>query len=411
MESYFAFIEHVARDWPRNAERLYGCRGYVSELTQGWRDGLTMWGTYPWTGGAGWLAGYFYDHFLYTGDEAFLRDRILPMLKQIALFYEDFLAGMEDDQGRYVFYPSISPENVPSELPAGGRTDIVPNATSEIAICRQVLTHLIAACGRLDVEREAIGRWQAILAKLPEYRTNADGALAEWSYDGITDNYRHRHTSHLYGLYPGLEISPHKTPELSQAARAAIAKRLEAGRGNASAHGLMHLMFFAARLHNGELLWQLLDEFARSGFLYRSLISSHNPGRKIYNLDATLSLPAVLMEMLVHSEPGLLHFLPALPAEHLPTGRIEGVLARGGIAVESLVWDMPAGELTASVRSTTAQTVDLRGPRPIRSLTMRHGTGAAGQRSEPVEDGRAELRAQEVTVLTLRWDTAGEDVG
>jgi len=388
MESYFRFIEHIARDWPRNAERLYGCRGCVSELTQGWRDGLTMWGSYPWTGGAGWLAGYFHDHYLHTGDEAFLRDRVVPLLKQVALFYEDFLAGMEGEDGRRVFYPSISPENNPSKLPRGGITDIVPNATSEIAICRQVLTNLIAACRRLGVEAELIPRWEALLGKLPEYRINDDGALAEWCYDGIEDNYAHRHNSHLYGVYPALEIGPRKTPELFGAAKVAIEKRLEAGRGDQSAHGLMHLALFAARLTDGETLWRMLDEFARSRFLNRSLIGSHNPNLRIYNLDATLAIPAVLMEMLVHSEPGLLHLLPALPAEHLPRGRVEGLLARGAVTIESLAWDMGAAELTVSMRSAAAQTVALLGPRRILSLSSPDGEPAG----QPPADGQEPWR-------------------
>ena len=405
MESYFRFIERIAVDWPRNAERLYGCRGTVSELTQGYRDGLTMWGSYPWTGGAGWLGGTFHDHYLYTCDEAFLAGRVVPMLKQVALFYEDFLAGTEDADGRYVFYPCISPENTPSKLPGGGETDIVPNAASEIAICREVLTNLIAACESLGIERDAVGRWGEMLAKLPPYRINEDGALAEWSYDGVEDNYNHRHNSHLYGVYPALEIDPDKTPELARAARTAIDKRLEAGRGNRSAHGLLHLAFFAARLRDADLLWRMLAEFARSRFLYRSLISSHNPGREIYNLDATLSMPGVLMKMLVHSECGLLHLLPALPAEHLPTGRIEGLLARGAIVIDSLAWDMPNRELAVALTSEAARSLTIRGPQPIEALSVSRGPSVPIEPATRPGEWRVEVPAGET--IELKASLAG----
>ena len=90
-----------------------------------------MFAYYPWTGGAGWLCSYFYDHYLYTGDIVFLRERAIPLLEQVARFYEDFLEGSEDENGRYVFYPCISPENTPSKVPRGAPSDIVPNATSE----------------------------------------------------------------------------------------------------------------------------------------------------------------------------------------------------------------------------------------------------------------------------------------
>ena len=101
------------------------------------------------------------------------------------------------------------------------------------------------------MEGEAIPRWKEMLEKLPEYRINDDGALAEWSFPGIEDNYNHRHGSHFYGLYPGLEIDPYETPELSQAALRALELKIAAGMGNKSAHGLMHnafFAFFAARL-------------------------------------------------------------------------------------------------------------------------------------------------------------------
>ena len=183
-------------------------QGFVSELTQGYRDGLTMFGNYPWTGGAGWLCSFFYGHYLYTGDITFLRNRVVPLLEQVALFYGDFLDGTEDDNGKYVFYLSISLENTPSEVPMGTVSDIVPNATSEVAICRQILTNLITGCRELRIHLEDIDRWESMIDELPSYRIKSDGALSEWIFPGITDNYNHRHNSHLYGVYPALEIDP-----------------------------------------------------------------------------------------------------------------------------------------------------------------------------------------------------------
>ena len=94
----------------------------------------------------------------------------------------------------------------------------------------------------------------------------------------------------------------------------------------------------------------------------RSLISSHNPGPGVYNLDATLSLPAVLMEMLVYSKPGVLDLLPGLPPEHLPKGSIEGMLARCAVTIERLAWDIPARTIELRLRSKTEQTVSIGGP-------------------------------------------------
>lgn len=276
------------------------------------------------TGCAGWLSTYFYEHYLCTGDKQFLRNRVVPLLKNIALFYTDFLEGMEDESGHYLFYPSVSPENRPS--------------------------------------------------KMPDYRINDDGALAEWSYPGIEDNYDHRHGSHLFDVYPGLAIDPYAMPRLYEAAQRALELKVKAGMGNKSAHGLMHNALFAARFKDPDMLWFLLDFFARNRYLNRSLISSHNPDLRIYNLDATLSLPAILMEMLAYSKPGVLDLLPALPAVQLAKGSIEGMLARGVITIERLAWwNMPAGEIELQVRSRENQTIALGAPCPIAKIAVLQG--------------------------------------
>jgi len=360
MDTYTSFLERNLDDWRKNARMLYGCRGAVTDLCQGWRHGAVLMPTYPWTGGVGWLASYLYDHYLFTQDREFLSKHAVPMLKDAADFYDDFLKKYPELNGHVVFYPSISPENTPVMTPAEQSTNVVPNATGEIAICREVLTNLIAACRELDIEKDNIPRWEKLLAKLPDYVINSDGALAEWAYPGLGDKYNHRHSSHLYGIYPGLEISPERTPKLFEAARVAMEKRLEAGLGNNSAHGLMHISFVAARLKNARLMWRMLSTFAQLPFVNTSFITCHNPGPRIYNLDSTFSMPAVLTEMLVYSEPGLVELLPALPQDKFRRGTLRGVLARGGIVVEQLHWNKTLGHVKVTLRSERAQSVKLR---------------------------------------------------
>lgn len=360
MDTYTSFLERNLDDWRKNARKLYGCRGAVTDLCQGWRHGAVLMPTYPWTGGVGWLASYLYDHYLFTQDREFLSKHAVPMLKNAADFYDDFLKKYPELNGRIVFYPSISPENTPVMTPAEQSTNVVPNATGEIAICREVLTNLIAACRELDIEKDNIPRWEKLLAKLPDYVINSDGALAEWAYPGLGDKYNHRHSSHLYGIYPGLEISPERTPRLFEAARVAMEKRLEAGLGNNSAHGLMHISFVAARLKNARLMWRMLSTFAQLPFVNTSFITCHNPGPRIYNLDSTFSMPAILTEMLVYSEPGLVELLPALPQDKFRRGTLRGILARGGIVVEQLHWNKTLGSVNVTLCSERAQSVKLR---------------------------------------------------
>lgn len=369
MASYTAFLERYITDWRENARKLYGCRGVLTDLCQGWRHGVVLMDTYPWTGGAGWLASYLFDHYLVTQDREFLGLHVVPLLKDVAAFYEDFLAGYPKKNGRAVFYPSISPENEPVMTPAGQTTNVVPNATGEIAICREAVTNLIAACRELGIERESIPRWERILASLPDYVINEDGALAEWAYPGLGDEYHHRHSSHLYGVWPSLEISPDRTPKLFEAARVAIERRIEAGLGGKMAHGLMHVSLIAARLKNAGLLDRMLTEFSRLSFMNTSFITCHNPGPRIYNLDTTFAMPAVLMEMLVYSEPGLVEALPALPQDRFDRGTLRGVLARGGVTVEELHWNLTLQHVSITLRSARAQSPVLKFGVPVRSVS------------------------------------------
>jgi hypothetical protein len=269
----------------------------------------------------------------------------------------DFLKKYPDVNGRYTFYPSISPENEPEIENQDQTTNVVPNATGEIAICKEVLTNLLKSYELLGIEDKDIDEYKSVLAKLPDYVINEDGALAEWAYPGFGDNYNHRHASHLYPVYPGLEITPENTPDLYGAAKKALEKRLEAGLGNNSAHGFMHISLVAARLRNAELMSTMLTKFASLPFVNSSFITCHNPGPRIYNLDACFSMPAVMTEMLVYSEPGLIEILPATPMDMFPKGTISGLLARGGIEIVSLHWNDALGLINVRLKSKTKQSI------------------------------------------------------
>jgi len=390
MESYFGWIETLYPDWQRNASQLYGARGYMGSIAHGWRHGLAIAGWNGWTGASGWLGAYFWQHYLFTGDREFLAERVVPLLENTVLFYEDFLAGMENSQGKFLIYPSISPENRSPNTPGA------PNATSEIAIIRATFNSLIASYRELNIKTERIPQLEAFLEKVPDYRINAEGAIAEWSYPGVQDNYNHRHNSHLHAVYPGVDINP-STPKLYQAAKMAITKRLEAGQGNKSAHGFMELGFFGSRLQEPSIVWDMLNDYARSKFIYSSFISSHNPNHRIYNLDSILALPAILTEMCLYSRPGELNLLPGIPPEKLPRGEIRGILARQAIVVDRLKWDLPAHIIEIKVTSKTDQEVTLSCRLPIQSVSVTGGTVSR------IAGGpwRAKLPAGKAVSLTL----------
>lgn len=390
MESYFGWIETLYPDWERNAQQLYGCPGYMGAIAHGWRHGLAIAAWHEWTGAAGWLAFYFYDHYQFTGDEEFLRSRVVPLLENIVKFYECFVNGMEQEDGKFLVFPSISPENKPP-----GFSGNTPNATSEIAIIRMTFTALIDSYKELGINENRIPELEAFLAKLPDYRINEDGAIAEWSYPGMQDNYNHRHNSHLFAVYPGIDINP-ATPKLYDAAKVAIAKRIASGQGDNSAHGYMHLGFFGSRLQDPDIVWNMLNDYARQKFLYPSFISSHNPNGRIYNLDSILSLPGILTEMCLYSRPGELVLLPGLPVEKLPQGELHGVLARKAIQVHRLAWDIPNRQVVLELTSKRDQTVGIRSRLGVHSITGGNVSGSASIGHQ------VQLPASERVALTIQ---------
>jgi len=316
-----------------------------------------------WTGAAGWLYSYFYDCYLYTGDRDFLRRRVVPPLMEIADLYRDLAARMpETAEGRYIFYPGMSPENV-----AQGHDGAcnIPNTSMELAICKQVLTNLISACRELEIHDERIPEWEAMRAGVADYRLLDDGSLAEWSWPGVVQRDDHRHTSHLYCVYPGMAVSPRKTPDLARAARKAIQRRIDAGGSTQQAHGLMHHLFFAAHLLDTDLYWNFMDAFVRLRFMNTSMVSNHNPNREIFNLDASLAMPGAIMEMIVDSEPGIIHLLPVL-SERVGKGSITGILARGAITVDRLDWDLATGVIRGALTSQRSQAIVVLGPAGFR---------------------------------------------
>lgn len=343
-------------DWRVNARRIFGTRGIAVPAHTDGDSGLSAHfaADYPhqaWTAGADWLLVPLLDYVAATGDEGFLRERVLPALTELAAFYEDFLSRTDSD-GSVILVPSYSPENAP-----GGGCPLAVNATMDIAAARHALTAAAAA----TADAGAAERWRALAARLPPYRVNADGALAEWAWPPVgtgapplPENYDHRHVSHLYPVWPLHEITVAGTPELAAAALRALQLR---GAENDSAHGYLHQALAAARLRDGSLAGRLLAALTGSGFFFRSMMSGHYPGPSVWNADAACALPGVLAEMLVDSVPGRIELLPAVP-DYLPSGRLRWARTLSGAVVADLRWDA-SGHAEAVLVSAADQQVDV----------------------------------------------------
>ncbi len=361
-------------DWRLNARRLYGARGFAVPAHSDGLSGLCTHfeAAYPhqmWTAGADWMLVPLLEAVRAWGDEEFSRARVRPALRELAVFYEDFLTRVDGD-GHVIFAPSYSPENQPGGWPAAA-----VNAVMDIAAARHALTAAADAADAADVGGDDAQRWRELAARLPPYRIDADGALAEWAWPPagsglppLPGSQEHRHISHLYPVWPLHEITAAGTPQLAAAALRALRLR---GAQDDSAHGYLHRALAAARLRDAELAGSLLAALVGQGFFFRSLMSSHYPKRSVYNADAACALPAVLIEMLVDSWlPDRIELLPAVPG-FLPEGRLRGVRTLTGVLVADLRWDIPAGQAEAVLTSPAGRRIELKAGRaPWRQVVL-----------------------------------------
>ncbi len=367
MHAYTNYIEWLIPWLEINAKRFFGARGVVlpsHTSTHGLNTALspTFAGGF-WVAGAGWAAHFFYDYYLYTGDRRFLAEHALPFMLKVVEFFEDFL--FEGPDGKWVFSPGQSPENTPGNSNSQGTF----NATMDVAVVKELLYNTIAASRELGCHADRIPHWQRMLEKMPDYMVDERGVVKEWLTPRLENNDRHRHSSHLYALFDGRPEEIAENPRL----RAAFAKSIEVKldthwRNNPTgvmSFGLVQLGLAAASLGEGELAWRCLAQLVNRYWL-NNLASTHNH-RSLFNMDISGGLPALILRMLVASDPGRLTLLPALP-KAWPAGVIEGVLCRGQIEIRRLEW-APAG-LECWIRSGKAQTIALEVPAGMSSVEI-----------------------------------------
>jgi alpha-L-fucosidase 2 len=373
-QSFMRWIESLMPDSRVNARNIFGARGVLFAAhpiqTGGQLEHFEYtWPHHYWVSGAGWVYSPIWDYYLVSGDKQFLREHILPGLKEIALFYEDYLKDT-DAQGNYIFYPSYSPENWPAN--SQGSPSVI-NADMDIAVCREVFTHLIQAAQILSTDTDSVPKWQGILAKLPPYELNVDGSLKEWAWPSLEDNLDHRHDSHLYGVWPADEITPEQTPELARAAWLAARKRAQ---GNASAHGILHRSLAAARLKDPWLVNFDLKEILEQGYVNPSFTTNHNP-YAIPSPDPQGAIPTILIESLLYSRPGVIELLPAIPSS-LRSGAVKGILCRTQAKMDNFEWNLDAKTMDLTISSPENQTLSLVVRRGIETVVADHSDAIAG---------------------------------
>ena len=342
----FDYIDRVVESGKETALKNFGCAGsFLPHATDLWaptwmRGATAYWGSSM--GAGGWMMQHYWQHFAFTQDTSFLKDRAFPAIHEVAKFYSDWII-LDLRDGSLISAPSTSPEN--RYLTADGEpVALCRGSAMDQQVIAEVFDNYLEASSILGISTAFTRKVEQQRAQLrPGFVLGSDGRILEWDREYKEHEPGHRHMSHLYGFHPGTSVSKEQTPEIFEAVRKTLDYRLANG-GAGTGWSRAWLINCSARLLDGGMAHEHIQLLFKKS-MYNNLFDGHPPFQIDGNFGYTAGLSEMLLQSHLRDEHGDYYqdILPALPSVY-GSGMIIGLKGRGAFEV-SMEWTQ--GEITS----------------------------------------------------------------